>query len=378
MTTATATRRRKASGITLDRATLFSALEAVGAAVPARSPKPILSSVLLKDGMICGSDLEIQVQTECEWTDDPVVLPYARLRSILKESAGDEVTLSVDGAACTVKVGRGEWRLPVEDAAEFPTWEPADLKPVCRIPCDQFARAIRSVVYAHDDESSRYALGAVLIEVRGSVCSVVATDGRRLACATIEHDQAVDDIDVLLPARAAAYIGRFAGEKGNAESAVQLEATRNECVATIGGTTVTARLLDGRFPRWRDVFPERPDAQVHTIAIDALWHATRAAAIVTTEQSKGVDYAFTESGLTLSGRSAESGESTVVCEVAESGSPCVVKLDPWFVDQMCKALLTLEGEPHVRVSVAGKGDAVIFTYGEDDEYRSVIMPLAHD
>ena len=378
MTTATATRRRKTTGITLDRATLFGALEAVGAAVAARSPKPILSNVLLKDGTICGSDLELQVQAECEWHDDPVVLPYARLRSILRESAGDEVTLTMDGSACTVSVGRGTWRLPVEDASEFPTWEPDGLKPVCRIPCDQFARAIRSVVYAHDDESSRYALGAVLIEVRGSVCSVVATDGRRLACATIEHDQSVDDIDVLLPARAAAQIGRFAGERGNQELAVQLEATKNECVATIGGTTVTARLLDGRFPRWRDVFPERPDAKLHTVEIDALLHATRAAAIVTTEQSKGVDYAFTADGLTLSGRSAESGESTVACEVVESGTPCVVKLDPAFVNDMCKALLTLEGEPHVRISVAGKGDAVIFTYGEDDEYRSVIMPLAHD
>lgn len=376
--TATATRRRKTSGITLDRATLLGALEAVGAAVPARSPKPILSNVLLKDGTICGSDLELQVQAECEWHDDPVVLPYARLRSILRESAGDEVTLTMDGSACTVSVGRGTWRLPVEDAAEFPTWEPADLKPVCRIPCDQFARAIRSVVYAHDDESSRYALGAVLIEVRGSVCSVVATDGRRLACATIEHDQSVDDIDVLLPARAAAQIGRFAGERGNQELAVQLEATKNECVATIGGTTVTARLLDGRFPRWRDVFPERPDAKLHTVEINALLHATRAAAIVTTEQSKGVDYAFTADGLTLSGRSAESGESTVACEVVESGTPCTVKLDPVFVNDTCKALSTLEGEPHVRISVAGKGDAVMFFYGEDDEYRSVIMPLAHD
>lgn len=376
--TATATRRRKASGITLDKQTLLDALEDVGAAVSVRSPKPILSSVLLKDGTICGSDLELQVQTACEWHDDPVVLPYARLKSILKESSGDEVTLTVDGSACTVSVGRGTWRIPVEDAAEFPTWEPADLKPVCRIPCDQLARAIRSVVYAHDGESNRYALGAVLIEVRGSVCSVVATDGRRLACATIEHDQSVDDIDVLLPARAAAQIGRFAGERGNQELAVQLEATKNECVATIAGTTVTARLLDGRFPRWRDVFPERPDAKLHTVEVDALLHATRAAAIVATEQSKGVDYAFTEDGLTLSGRSAESGESTVVCEVVESGEPCTVKLDPRFVNDVCKALGTLEGEPAVRISVAGKGDAVIFTYGEDDEYRSVIMPLAND
>jgi hypothetical protein len=29
----------------------------------------------------------------------------------------------------------------------------------------------------------------------------------------------------------------------------------------------------------------------------------------------------------------------------------------------------------VRLSTAGPGDAVVLTFGEDDEYRSVIMPL---
>ena len=152
--TATATRRRKASGITLDRATLFGALEAVGAAVPARSPKPILSNVLLKDGTICGSDLEIQVQTECEWHDDPVVLPFARLRSILKESAGDEVTLSVDGTGAMKAAADDVAHSPrrMASCGGVPGGEPAGLPPaaaaasapappraafsmVCRLPC---------------------------------------------------------------------------------------------------------------------------------------------------------------------------------------------------------------------------------------------------
>jgi hypothetical protein len=29
----------------------------------------------------------------------------------------------------------------------------------------------------------------------------------------------------------------------------------------------------------------------------------------------------------------------------------------------------------VRISTDGPGDAVVLTFGEDDEYRSVIMPL---
>jgi DNA polymerase-3 subunit beta len=157
-------------------------------------------------------------------------------------------------------------------------------------------------------------------------------------------------------------------------TAVQLEASKSEIVATFDGQTLTARLIEGRFPKWRDVFPDR-DATEHVVQIGALLSATRAAAVVTTEQSKGVDYTFTGSGITLHGQSSESGESKVECDIVTAGKPGIVKLDPRFVADVCRALSSLDGEPNVRLSTDGAGDAVVLTFGEDDEYRSVIMPL---
>lgn len=375
--TATATRRRKAAGITIPKATLLELLDAIGPAVPTRTPRPILQNVCLRDGTITANDLELQITREIDWPHAPLLLPHARLRSILKASAGDDVGLEIDGSACTVTVGRGEWRLPVEDAAEFPISEPTGLESVCRIPCDQFARAVRSVAYAADTTSSRFALGAVLIEVKGDTCSFVASDGRRLAAATVEHDQAVDDRQILITQSAALLIADVAGEKCHEEIAVQLEANRSHLVATIGSSTVTSVRVEGNYPRWRDVLPEREASGMHTLDLGALASATRAAAIVTTENSKGVDYAFAAGGLTLSGRSSESGESTVKCDLIDAGVGGTVKLDPAFVVETCRALSVL-GEPNLRVSIAGPGDAVLLLCGEDDEYKTVIMPLAND
>jgi len=373
----TATKKKKVNGTTLPKSALLAALKDVSAAVPTRSPKPVLTNVLLRDGIITANDLELQVACEIDWLGDPLLLPHARLKSILEAATGDDVTLTVDGAACVVTVGRGEWRLPVGDAAEFPVSEPAGLDSVCRIPCDQFARAMRSVAYAADGESSRFALGAVLVEVKGDKCSFVATDGRRLGVATVEHDQAVDDRDVLVPERAMVLIASVAARKEHEDMAVQLEASKSELVATIGATTITARLVEGRFPRWRDVIPERAASEMHTADIGTLLGATRAAAVCTSEQSKGVEYTFGKDGVTLHGQSAESGESTVSCDLLTAGKAGKVKLDPRFVAEACRALSGL-AEPNVRVSVEGRGDAVLLLCGEDDEYQTVIMPLAED
>ena len=374
---------RTAGGISLSVADLRAALAAVAPAVPTRGTKPILQNVLLSAAVLSGGDGEIRIDVAVDYSGQPLLLPKDRLQAILASATGDDVTLIPSGTTCTVRAGHGEWTLPTEDAGEYPAWTVTNAKSVTRLPSDQFCRAVRGTVFATDNESSRYALGAVLVEVDGEDVTLVATDGRRLASVLCQHDLAVDDRrapkfegekvepGVLVPARAMNIIARLAGNAG--DEAVQLEATSSEIVATIGGTVVTARLVDGRFPRWRDVVPER-DAKATTVDRTALLAATRAAAIVTSEQSKGVDYTFSSTGIWLHGQSAEAGESSVTCDVVEAGDSCSVKLDPTFVVEFLNGISS-EAEPEVDVEAVDAQSAVVLRCGD---YTGVIMPLAKD
>jgi DNA polymerase III subunit beta len=365
MTTATKT---KAAQYTLDKSTIESACSLLAPVVPKRSPKPILQNVRLGEGLVVANDLEIQVAIELPDYDGPtLLLPHGRLSAILKESGGDEVTLIPGDTKCVVKCGRGQWTLPTEDPAEFPVSEPTGLKPVARLTPEQFRQAIHGVTYAADNESSRYALSAVLIEVQDGVVSFVATDGRRLSLSTVETDQAVDDSATLLPDRAAVLASRFIG----GEDSVQIEASTSEAVITHGGVTVIARLIQGRFPRWRDVIPADRTVAVTKVARSDLVAATRLAAIVTSEQSKGVDFKFSAKCITLSARSSESGESRVECEVLEAGHTTSVKLDPRYVVDWLRGLPG-DASPEVSISALDKGDAVVLSC---EWFTGVVMPL---
>jgi DNA polymerase-3 subunit beta len=223
----------------------------------------------------------------------------------------------------------------------------------------------------------------VLVEVKGEVVTFVATDGRRLSCVTCEHDLAVDDRRepehkgekvepaLLVPARAMAIIARLAAAAG--DESVQLETTGKEIVATVGNATVTARLLDGRYPRWRDTLPDR-DAKATTVSRADLLAATRAAAIVTSEESKGVQFVFSGDGIWLHGQSSEKGESSVTCDVVEAGDKATVKLDPLFVQQWLGGIDS-EADPEVEVEAVDAQSAVILRCGDN---TGVIMPLAAD
>jgi len=371
MSTATKERKKtRSGGITLNAGTLKAAMAAVSPAVQARHAKPILANVLLADGVLTATDLEVRIDVEIDYHGPAMLLPHGRLSAILSAAGGDEVTLTQEDSKCVVTCGNGTWTLPTEDAAEFPTWAVTGGKPVCRLPADQFCRAVAGVVYACDEESSRYALGGVCLDVHGGTVTLVATDGRRLSSVECEVDQAVDDGQTLVPARALGIMQRLAA---GSEGAVQLEASGTECVMTVEGTTVTARLLEGKFPRWRDVIPTR-EVQATTVTSTELLSATRAAAIVTTENSKGIDFTFSADGIWLHGQSAVAGESSVTCPVVESGQACSVKLDPVYVRNWLTGL-PADGEPVVSVEAVDHTSAVVLRCGE---YTGVVMPMALD
>ena len=121
------------------------------------------------------------------------------------------------------------------------------------------------------------------------------------------------------------------------------------------------------------MFPKR-EATPSVVNVQELLSATKAAAIVATENSKGIDYTFSADGIWLHGQSAESGESSITCNLVTFGQAATTKLDPLFVRQFLQAL-PADGEPEVEVEVVDHDSAVVLKCGD---VRGVIMPLAKD
>jgi DNA polymerase-3 subunit beta len=369
--TATATKTKPASGIKFQRTDLLAALQAVKPAVPSRSPKPVLTNVRIGDGVMVGTDLEVRIELRIGEHCDPFLVPHERLLAIVRAATGDEVTLTVKDSSVAVKCGGGKWTLPTENASEFPPSTTGELASVCRLPADQFHRAAHSTAYACDTQSSRYALGAVLLEVEpsadGSTQFWVATDGRRLSLVETETDQAVDARKVLVPAR----LMRIVSAMAHGDGAIQVEASPSQVVFTTDNATVTGQVTEGQFPRWRDVVGD-PDGEPSVIEISDFKSAVRAAAIVTSEQSKGVDFTWASNTLVISARSSEYGESTVKCPLVAAGSTSTTKVDPRYVIEFLENLPP-DGDPQVDIYAADPTSRVMVKCGD---ITGIIMPLA--
>ena len=363
------------------REPLMAALQAASAVVPARSPKPVLTNVKLEasreGAVLSATDLEVGIRVEVEGVETSapgsVLLPAGRLTAIIRESpSGTVFDIHADGTATVVKAPRSEFRLPAEDPLEFPSVAAFTATDCFEISTALVRELVRRTVFATDNESSRYALGGVLLELGAEGVIAVGTDGRRLAKmqGTAALRGAPADVQPIVPARAMQLIERCLGA---ADAPVLLASDSSEIVVRSGPTTVSARLVVGRFPRWRDVFPERPDAIRVSLAAGPFLAAVRQAAIVTSEQSKGVDFAFEPGQLVLCGRSAESGESRVELPLEHAGATVRIKLDPRFAIDF---LRVLDGGTNVAIEITDPQSACVCR--TEDGYGYVIMPLAAD
>ncbi len=368
--------------VTCDREALLAAFQTASAVVPSRSPKPILQNIKLEvdeqSATILATDLEVGIRLQVPGIQAEVpgsaILPVNRFGSILRESTDATLQLESDGNATTVRAERAEFKLPAENPQEFPTVAEFTESSFHELAARAFRELIKRTIFATDNESSRYALGGVLLEMEADKIIGVGTDGRRLAKMEVPaqsiEGHATGDSMTIVPSKAMHLLERALTD---GDSEIQIAARANEILVRSPRATIYSRLVEGRFPKWRDVFPQRTNTASIDFTIGPLYSAVRQAAIVTSEESRGIDFNFEPGTLVLSGRAAEVGQSRIELPISYDGSAISISLDPRYVSDFLKVL---DPEKSVNAELKDAESAAVLT--TDDGYGYVIMPLARE
>ena len=372
----------RALKIACDREQLLQAFQTVASVAPSRSPKPILQNVKLEvveQGVILSAtDLEVGIRYLVGGVDvqspGVAILSVSRFGSILRESTDETLHLESDGQGTTIRGERSQFRLSAEDPAEFPQVALFEEKNFHVVPARLLRELIRRTVFATDNESSRYALGGVKLEFSESELTAIGTDGRRLAKMAGPISTTGTAIDAsqttIIPTRAMQLIERAVAPT---DTEVQVALKGNEILVHTPKATISARLLEGRFPDWKKVFPEQGGGVKLDLAVGGTHAAVRQAAIVTSEESRGVDFTFGDGMLVLSGKAAEVGQARVELPIGYDGEELTVTLDPRFIVDFLKVL---DAEKTFTFEVKDAESAAVCS--TDDGYGYVIMPLARD
>jgi DNA polymerase-3 subunit beta len=353
----------------------------VSGVVPARSPKPILLSVKLvagKDGaVLLATDLEVGIRCKVSGVDvrsaGEVVLPTARIVAILRESTDAVLEIETEENQTGIRGQRSRFKLAAESPADFPDVPDFVDEKYHEIPGTLLRTMIRRTVFATDVESTRYALNGLLVEIEGNRISLVGTDGRRLAVmrgmGKPVGGHNTKDFTPVVPSKAMNLLDRTLQTE---EEEVRMALSPNKVLVRTQRAVISSRLVEGRFPRYQEVFPSRSDVTV-PLNVKDLLQATRQAAIVTSEESRGVDFAFSQGKLTLAAHAAEVGQSHVELPISYDAKEITITFDPRYLVDM---LRVLNEESTVTLDLIDHQSAAVFK--TEDGYTYIVMPLTRD
>jgi DNA polymerase-3 subunit beta len=368
--------------ICCDRTKFLEAFQVVASVAPSRSPKVILQNVKIEATeqtvVLSATDMEVGIRCEVEGvevhTTGSAILPVTRFGGILRETPDEQLEIEADNQGTQVRGTRSSFKLPGVNPSDFPDVASFEDDAYHQVSARFLKEIIHRTIFATDSESSRYALGGVLLELSEGDLIAVGTDGRRLAkmqgpAESIGGHQ-TEGSTTIVPSRALQLIDRALADD---ENEVKVSTHTNDVLVQSDRVTVYARLVEGRFPNWRDVFPSREDNIQIVLPIGSFYSAVRQAAIVTSDESRGIDFTFGDGNAILAGEASETGQSRIELPIEYDGTPITLMLDPKYMTDFLKVL---DANKTFSLEVKdAKSAAVCLT---DDGYGYVIMPMARD
>ncbi|MCS7305564.1 MAG: DNA polymerase III subunit beta [Thermoguttaceae bacterium] len=366
--------------IMYEREKFLQAFHHAASVVPTRSPKPVLRNVRLdvsrEGGTLMGTDLEIGIRVELSGleVEEPgsVLLPAEQMIDILRENRDERLSLVSDASGVVVRGERSVFRLRTENVENFPPIRSFQEQKYHEISVGLFRQMIRRTVFATDLENPRYALGGVLWEMLEDRAIAVATDGRRLAkeegSARSIGGHSTAEMTTIIPVRAMQLMERIFT---NTEEDLQITFRENDVLVRSPRITVYSLLVEGRFPRWRDVFPKTPYPVQLELPVQPFYQAVREAAIMTSQDYQGIRLMFEEGKVILTAQEAELGESRIELPIPYDGPEIPVVLNHRFLSEF---LRVLDQETTLRMEMKDSESPVIFRTHNGYEY--IVMPLA--
>jgi DNA polymerase-3 subunit beta len=356
---------------------LVELLTLVGAAVPARTPKPVLTCVKLSalagtPGLtVAGTDLEVALSmtTPRVEVQEPgeTLLSAEKIGQIVRETADTTLTLETEGEQTHIRGQDSHFKIMGYAVSEFPPLPQFTGEADFEIAGPALSQLVQQTIYAAARENSRYAFNGVLIEREGNKLSVVATDGHRLAIARGDCSAAKgDNRSAIVPTKALNMLLRVLG---GTEQVVKVKIAENQVLFATPTAVLSSTLVEGNFPPYKDVVPKGADKKA-TVSTEGLASAFRRAALLTNEESKGVRMAFQKDGLTLTSRAPEMGEAEIKVELpAYEGEPVEIGFNPHYILDALKVAKT----PQVTLEMRAGNKPGVLRTGADFLY--VVMPV---
>ena len=355
---------------------LLKALNSTSRIASAKAGLPVLGNVLLRTDnnrlQVAATNLEVASSThigaKVNKTGE-ITIPAKLINEFVSNLPNEAVDLTVKASKLHIACAGYKSIINGIDASEFPELPVIDEKTSIHfsITSDEFKQAAHQTVFACSGDVTRPVLTGVYWHTVDGWLHLAGTDGYRLAERRLLESKS--ELAAIVPASTIQEVLRII-----TDSTTEIDVLFDETQVRfrIDDTEVTSRLIDGKYPDYRQLIP----ASSETTAKLELAELSRTAKIARlfsrdTGGSIIIEVDSEAGEMNIKSVASEVGEntSTIKAEVSGEGS---VSLNSRYLTEVLSVIDTKQ----LNISFSGKLAPIVLCPSEKDaDYVHIIMPL---
>ncbi|GMR07893.1 MAG: DNA polymerase III subunit beta [Gammaproteobacteria bacterium] len=360
----------------INREELLKPLQLVCGVVERRQTLPILSHVLLKlstDQLsLTATDLEVEMVAhipQSSTESGELTLPARKFLDIcraLPENTDISVAIADDKA--TIKAGRSRFTLATLPAGDFPGTD--DIQDAVEFSLGQLdlKYLIDQTSFAMAHQDVRYYLNGLMLELSDARLRGVATDGHRLAMCDVDAELSMPEVkQSIVPRKGILEMAKLLDDSA---SPAKVSLSNNHIKVELPVFTFTSKLIDGKFPDYNRVLPEKGDKNL-IANNNGLRQALTRASILSNEKYRGVRLQMENNLLRVLANNPEQEEAEEELEVNYQGTALEIGFNVTYLLDAISAITTED----VSILMSDPNSSCLIQAADNDDCRYVVMPM---
>ncbi len=256
-------------------ASLLKELQKLGGIINSTNTLPILDNFLFEVNknnlIITASDLEttfssiINVDSEL---DSMVALPARLLLDTLKTFPEQPLTfLKTEKNTVEISANNGKYAIAYAGGEEFPKAPQVNDSKTIQIKSNTLHTAINSTLFASGNDDLRPVMSGVFFQFSSEALTFVATDAHKLVKYSRTDIKAEETAEFIMPKKPLQLLKAILQ---GSEDDVSIEYNDTNAQFRFGDSSLTCRLIDGKYPNYEAVIPKENPNQMQINRVNFL------------------------------------------------------------------------------------------------------------
>jgi len=368
--------------LTISKETLVEQLSHVVGAIEKKQTSKILENVFIQlsenNLQLVGTDLEIEMSTNLEIQTEStgqITAPARKLLDICKALPNDcFILLELIKDRLTIKGLRSRFELATLSADEFPILDDIPIQQEFNIPENKLKKLLENVSFSMANQDVRYYLNGLLLHLKETGLTAVATDGHRLAISTLPSEfidkdvSAETEIKVIVPRKGILELSRILD--ASAQTPVCLQISDNHIRINKDHIRFTSKLIDGKYPDYQAAIPVN---STHTLELDReqLKDTLTRVAILSNEKFRGIRITLDNDTMSFHSNNPENESAEEEIDISYSSDQLEIGFN---VTYLLEALNHLDGKI-INFDLTSADSSSLLYSTDDNDTRYVVMPI---